>query len=219
MGVMKATDQVTIVEVEGGDTTELEAKVEELNNNLTIDGDYKFKVGRDGDGNVCYYGADGSLIPFKSKGVTEFMWGYIGKFTATCSGQTNTCPVSALFNTNFNVTSEQTVGARWSDTSNTTGNSWAKIKFETAKIIESWLMETLSFGENNSFAKKYRIQASNDDTNWVDLFDEKLPDSHLFRFITTANNKAYTYYRLLIESSYRTDGCKGMAKWYPLIIL
>ena len=34
MGVMKATDQVTIVEGGIGDTTELEAKVEELNNNL-----------------------------------------------------------------------------------------------------------------------------------------------------------------------------------------
>ena len=35
MGVMRATDQVTIVEGGIGDTTELEAKVEELNNNLT----------------------------------------------------------------------------------------------------------------------------------------------------------------------------------------
>ena len=34
MGVMRATDQVTIVEGGIGDTTELEAKVEELNNNL-----------------------------------------------------------------------------------------------------------------------------------------------------------------------------------------
>ena len=34
MGVMKATDQVTIVEGGIGDTTELETKVEELNNNL-----------------------------------------------------------------------------------------------------------------------------------------------------------------------------------------
>ena len=35
MGVMRATDQVTIVEGGIGDTTELETKVEELNNNLT----------------------------------------------------------------------------------------------------------------------------------------------------------------------------------------
>lgn len=41
-------------------------EVNALTENLTIDGDYKFKVGKDGDGNVCYYGADGSLIPFKS---------------------------------------------------------------------------------------------------------------------------------------------------------
>lgn len=35
MGVMRATDQVTIIEGGIGDTTELETKVEELNNNLT----------------------------------------------------------------------------------------------------------------------------------------------------------------------------------------
>ena len=61
-------------DTEMDDGTSVEKKVTDLNNdlstlneNLTIDGDYKFKVGKDGDGNVCYYGADGSLIPFKSK--------------------------------------------------------------------------------------------------------------------------------------------------------
>ena len=37
MGVMRATDQVTIVEGGIGDTTELETKIDELNNNLSME--------------------------------------------------------------------------------------------------------------------------------------------------------------------------------------
>ena len=58
MGVMRATDQVTIVEGGIGDTTELEAKVDELNNNLTAnsqsfkfafqDGQYGYMINEEG---------------------------------------------------------------------------------------------------------------------------------------------------------------------------
>lgn len=56
----------------------LDNTINTLNENLTINGNYKFKVGQDGDGNVCYYGADGSLIPFKNNNLE-----YAGTNTAS----------------------------------------------------------------------------------------------------------------------------------------
>lgn len=73
------------VELESGDS--VETALNSLNENLTIDGDYKFKVGKDGDGNVCYYGADGSLIPFKS-GIYNF-YGEIYKHANVVTSPTN----------------------------------------------------------------------------------------------------------------------------------
>lgn len=65
MGVMKATDQVTIVEGGIGDTTELEAKVEELNNNLTNKLKYYITINRSTDANGILWigtqGDDGSI--------------------------------------------------------------------------------------------------------------------------------------------------------------
>lgn len=70
MGVMRATDQVTIVEGGIRDTTELEAKVEELNNNLTASDRTPFRFGVNENGEYGYIitdseGAD-SVVPFKS---------------------------------------------------------------------------------------------------------------------------------------------------------
>lgn len=48
-------------------------------NNLKSD-DLEFKFGKDGDGNYGYYGADGSLVPFKS---CEFVRG-----SFSCNGKT-----------------------------------------------------------------------------------------------------------------------------------
>ena len=58
MGVMRATDQVTIVEGGIGDTTELETKVEELNNNLAsssnyVTSSYLGNISYAKSGNVC----------------------------------------------------------------------------------------------------------------------------------------------------------------------
>ena len=61
MGVMRATDQVTIVEGGIGDTTELDAKVEEINNNLTATDNTKFRFATDGEGNYGYLKADDSF--------------------------------------------------------------------------------------------------------------------------------------------------------------
>lgn len=65
MGVMKATDQVTIVEGGIGDTTELEAKVEELNNNLSNKLKYYITINRSTDANGCLWigtqGDDGAI--------------------------------------------------------------------------------------------------------------------------------------------------------------
>ena len=69
MGVMRATDQVTIVEGGIVDTTELEAKVEELNNNLPAKDSTKFRFATDGEGNYGYLKADDSFAPFKSGAV------------------------------------------------------------------------------------------------------------------------------------------------------
>lgn len=78
MGVMKATDQVTIVEVEGGDTTELKTKVEELNNNLTASNSTVFRFGVNENGEYGYVvtdseGAD-SVVPFSGKLKTDLLW-------------------------------------------------------------------------------------------------------------------------------------------------
>ena len=52
------------VELESGDS--VETALNSLNENLTASDNLQFKFGKDGDGNYGYYGADGSLIPFKS---------------------------------------------------------------------------------------------------------------------------------------------------------
>lgn len=65
-------DDVTVYSQEGSllganDINATNSAVNELNQNLTFDGNYVFRVGLDGDGNPGYYKADGSLAPFKGK--------------------------------------------------------------------------------------------------------------------------------------------------------
>lgn len=64
IGKPKASD-VTITTPEGMEATDVQNAIVELNGNF---GGLTF--GKDGDGNCGYYGADGSLIPFK-KGIDE----------------------------------------------------------------------------------------------------------------------------------------------------
>ena len=47
----------------------LDNTINTLTDNLTAEDNLQFKFGKDGDGNYGYYGADGSLIPFKSGAV------------------------------------------------------------------------------------------------------------------------------------------------------
>ena len=48
------------------DINDTNTAVNALNENLTAEDNLQFKFGKDGDGNYGYYGADGSLIPFRS---------------------------------------------------------------------------------------------------------------------------------------------------------
>ena len=78
-----STELVTVARAEGtvsqeGDAfnaasmNDLEERINQANNDLmdslTASDNLQFKFGKDGDGNYGYYGADGSLIPFKKNG-------------------------------------------------------------------------------------------------------------------------------------------------------
>ena len=54
------------------DINDTNTAVNVLNENLTAEDNLQFRFGKDGDGNYGYYGADGSLIPFKSDAIYNF---------------------------------------------------------------------------------------------------------------------------------------------------
>ena len=55
-GKTESHEMEALPEQQGGDTTELEAKVEELNNNLTASDSLKFRFATDGEGNYGFLG-------------------------------------------------------------------------------------------------------------------------------------------------------------------
>ena len=70
------------------DINDTNTAVNVLNENLTAEDNLQFKFGKDGDGNYGYYGADGSLIPFKSD--KEYVYvNYLLKDVGQLSGTQN----------------------------------------------------------------------------------------------------------------------------------
>ena len=59
--------KINILDDDDGNT--IQKEIDAINENLTASDNLQFKFGKDGDGNYGYYGADGSLIPFKSGAV------------------------------------------------------------------------------------------------------------------------------------------------------
>lgn len=178
MGVMKAADQVTIVEGGIGDTTELEAKVEELNNNLTIDGDYKFKVGKDGDGNVCYYGADGSLIPFKKESAKSLNLTTIDEWQDY---------------TNFSILSDDYNSLFFSEV----GSATYKEEVQLLNYIYLFAID------NHTTGSKLYVDISPDKNNWTNVveFDVSTSSIGYLYNIKQYANQGYKYVRVRYDDN------------------
>lgn len=65
-GTNETHEMESLPKQQGCDTSELERKVDELNENLTASDSTKFRFATDGEGNYGYLKADDSFVPFKS---------------------------------------------------------------------------------------------------------------------------------------------------------
>ena len=77
---------ITLYDVFNSETfKELKNSVEEQEDNLTASDDLVFKFGKNGDGSYGYYGADGSLIPFKKTYLYKNIDVTFGSYAQTAS--------------------------------------------------------------------------------------------------------------------------------------
>lgn len=96
-------------------------------------------------------------------------------------------------------------------------NFWAQLSFETAKIVGAYTMTSANDAEARD-PKNWRLQGSNDGTNWTDLDVQTdilftaYKQTKRFEF---DNNTPYKHYRLRIEAlrSNPIGGLFQLAEW------
>ena len=117
---------------------------------------------------------------------------------------------SSIYNENFNawcafrnsddLSSVNEPYKRW-NSANTAGNGeWLKYEFENPVTCRSFKICPLYFN-GASYLKSYKLQGSNNDSNWDDLYSETLENVATNKQVTITNNTAYKYYRLLATSN------------------
>lgn len=178
MGVMKATDQVTIVEGAIGDTTELEAKVEELNNNLTAKDSTKFRFATDGEGNYGYLKADDSFVPFKKESAKSLNLTTIDEWQDY---------------TNFSILSDDYNSLFFSEV----GSATYKEEVQLLNYIYLFAID------NHTTGSKLYVDISPDKNNWTNVveFDVSTSSIGYLYNIKQYANQGYKYVRVRYDDN------------------
>lgn len=91
--------------------------------------------------------------------------------------------------------------------SNGSTNQYVGYKFTNPVCVKRAFFDRMYLaGEAGTRVKNYKIQASNDNSTWVDLYvgleENNTPNMHSFKYVDIDNDSYYLYYRMFIVDAY-----------------
>ena len=95
---------------------------------------------------------------------------------------------------------DRNISTSWASETNT--NSWVGYKFTENKIVKRVSFNSYASGSSDFRVKNFKIQASNDNSNWTDLFSGTASASSDEQFFDINNNNSYLYYRMYVTDVY-----------------
>ena len=100
----------------------------------------------------------------------------------------------------------------WTSAANQKVGEWIKYKFAEAVVITKVITTNTSDNNYPSIMKGFKIQASNDDSEWVDLAEVTANPKQASYSLTTEfeNETAYEYYRIICTSTWSEDPSNGV---------
>lgn len=91
--------------------------------------------------------------------------------------------------------------------------AWVMYEFPTPVRIVCCLFNP-QYNNGNQYVKDYKIQGSNDNVTWTDLYSETLPNSAVDKTFSFANSTAYKYYRMYATSTYSGNAAVKTLQFY-----
>lgn len=92
----------------------------------------------------------------------------------------------------------------------TSGSAWIKVYFTSPQKITKM---NISMGVSNSgITCRRRIQGSNDNSSWTDLYTETSNSTGKLKEYVLTNSNYYSYYRILFDS-FSEQGTMGVSQW------
>ena len=173
------------------------------------------RFGTDGDGNYGYYGADGSLIPFKSGEVKEIeilpLVPILTSNTGSDGGEASCYKLNANGGEAYLTFDGNT--ANYVDThygkDGIVSNIWYQYKFTTPTVVKKLMIYE---NARSDIAKlcTAKVQYSNDGTTWNDLYTidmtNSTPGTDVFCDVENTSDISALYWRLQCLTS--TNGTK-----------
>lgn len=138
-------------------------------------------------------------------------------YTMTYSHQNGaSTPAWAIFTDVINAVWNPTwSNARWTTNQ---ANQWVQIKLPEAKAINGfWIANVIgASGSNDTFCRKYKVQASDNGMIFTDIYEEELANELIAKCVFLDDEtSAYQYYRVVVEESYHTT-YYGLSSFFPM---
>lgn len=91
--------------------------------------------------------------------------------------------------------------------------AWVMYEFETPMMAVKCLFNP-QYNNSNQYVKDYKIQGSNDNVTWDDLYSETLPNADVNKTFSLSNTTTYKYYRMYATSSYSGNAAVKTLQFY-----